>query len=78
MYVLLYSFDPKMKLVVGNMLVLLFASEKIKTLFRKPAEFVRWFFVGLGLLGVFWHHALCAVFCFFIRKYMEKSCFIVR
>lgn len=70
-YALLYPFDPK--IVVGNTLVLLFISEKIKILFRKLAV--------CGLLvgwGFFWHRTLCAVFCFFIRKFMGKGCFIVR
>lgn len=39
-----------MKLVVGNMLVLLFASKKMKILFRKTAEFVGWVFWGLDFL----------------------------
>lgn len=70
MYVLLYPFDLKMKLLVGSMLVLLFASEKIKILFRKPTEFVGYWLVGWFFF--IWLCTVCAVFCFFIRKFMEK------
>lgn len=69
MYVLCYPFDPKMKLVVGNMLLLLLLSEKIKILFRKSAEFMSWVFLGWVF---FWHCNLYAVLCFFIWKFMGK------
>lgn len=61
---------------MGNMLVLLFTSEKIKILFRKPAEFVACWLVSC--LGFFWHRTLCAVLCFFIRKFMGKVLLFVR
>lgn len=70
MYVLLDPFDPKMKLLVKNLLILLFASEKIKILFRKHAELVSWVFGGFGLVGffylfVFWHYTLCCILLLF-------------
>lgn len=52
MYVLHYPFDPKMKLVLGNMLFLLFFSGKIKILFRKPEELMSWVFLGWGFVGI--------------------------
>lgn len=52
MYVLCYPFDPKMKLVVGNMLLLPLLSEKIKILFRKSAEFMSWVFLGWVFFGI--------------------------
>lgn len=52
MYVLRHPFDPKMRLVMGNMLLLLFLSQKIKILFRKPAEFMSWVFLGWVFFGI--------------------------
>lgn len=60
MYVLRYPFDPKMKLVVGNMLLLLFLSGKIKILFRKPEEFISWVFLGWGFFGIVISVLYCA------------------
>lgn len=52
MYVLCYPFDPKMKRVVGNILLLLLLSGKIKILFRKPAEFMSWVFLVWVFFGI--------------------------
>lgn len=78
MYAFLYAFDCKMKFVVVIMMVLLFASEKIKILFRKQ-------FVGCVLGGflvcVVWgflvSYSLCCVLLLF-RKFMENVLLFLR
>lgn len=73
MYIFLYPFDPKMKLVVGNMLLLLLAAGKL--LFRKPA----WFCLLLLVLVLYFSLILLLalylkykVFCSNIRKLTGK------
>lgn len=72
MYVILCAFYCKMKLVVTNMVVLLFASEKIKIPFRK--QFVGCFLGGF-LVCVVWVflvlYSLCYIFLLF-RKFIEN------
>lgn len=66
MYVILSAFDCKMKLVVTNMVVLLFASEKIKIPFRKQFVGCFWGVFWSALCGFFWYCTLCAIFSFFL------------
>lgn len=69
MYVLRYPFDPKMKLVVGNMLLFTVPFWKDQNTIQKTC---RVYELGFSGLGFFWHCTLCAVLRFFIWKFMGK------
>lgn len=75
MCVFLYPFDPKTKLVVGNMLLLLLPAGKL--LFRKPAGFgLLFLFFFFSFNFVFGFVLLCCILLYY-KKIYGKSYLIV-